>query len=346
MKPSDFFIDIVDFFSILLPGALVTYVVRALFYRNLFGEGRLLPVPQNEMQGWIVFLLVSYVIGHMLFAIGAVILDKYLYDKFLRRLVTKNFDLAYHAATAIRDECLASDLWIGRLVSENYLRADDAKKIYAQKKREVINTFKWGQYYLAVKDPESVVASKRFEASSKFFRSLVVALPIISGILIYRRHFVSAAAVLLLALLCLYRYAELRYKSTQVTYEAVISHEHLRKRPDLPDPVLTQDTRLRFIPSPELIAPYQQRINSLTSGLQNSIEYLSIPANETWEVVNSTASQSFFCLTGKCTLKHRIAAGIEEITVLSPNALVPIPKSSSFQIINNQNESLLLLTVR
>jgi hypothetical protein len=69
LKPSDFFIGVVDFFAVILPGALITFFLKGAFYTRAFGEGKLFPRPESELQGWIVFLLITYVAGNLIFVI-------------------------------------------------------------------------------------------------------------------------------------------------------------------------------------------------------------------------------------------------------------------------------------
>lgn len=66
--PQKFFIGLMDFFSILLPGALLTYllmgeagpVVPGDCYATLVGA-----------QGWAAFLFASYLFGHLVFLLGS-----------------------------------------------------------------------------------------------------------------------------------------------------------------------------------------------------------------------------------------------------------------------------------
>lgn len=57
--PHKFFIGLMDFFSILLPGALLTYVLGDR-YAQLAGA-----------QAWATFLFANYLFGHLLFLLGS-----------------------------------------------------------------------------------------------------------------------------------------------------------------------------------------------------------------------------------------------------------------------------------
>jgi hypothetical protein len=66
--PQKFFIGLMDFFSILLPGALLTYL--------LMGEaGPLVLGDQYDKlagaQAWAAFLFASYLFGHLVFLLGS-----------------------------------------------------------------------------------------------------------------------------------------------------------------------------------------------------------------------------------------------------------------------------------
>jgi hypothetical protein len=66
--PQKFFIDLMDFFSILLPGALLTFI--------LMGDAGsvVLGLRASELvgpEGWAAFLFVSYLLGHLVFLLGS-----------------------------------------------------------------------------------------------------------------------------------------------------------------------------------------------------------------------------------------------------------------------------------
>ncbi len=76
-KPADFFVGLVDFFAILLPGAMLAFVLFKCVERwDATLTGISLP------EGWVTFVaagLVSYVLGHFLFIVASLCLDP-LYD--------------------------------------------------------------------------------------------------------------------------------------------------------------------------------------------------------------------------------------------------------------------------
>jgi hypothetical protein len=77
-KPSDFFIGVVDFFAVLLPGAALVYLLKPLMISGIAKVW----LPATPTQGWVMFLVLAYIAGHLLHALGSWLLDKYVYGKF------------------------------------------------------------------------------------------------------------------------------------------------------------------------------------------------------------------------------------------------------------------------
>jgi len=105
-KPGDFFIGIIDFFSVLLPGALVTFFINAQFHNHIFGEGKLVSFTPDTISGPLLFLFSSYVLGHIIFSLSS-FSDGYIYDRFLRQHFSKNkYDLTFLAANLLMEKYL------------------------------------------------------------------------------------------------------------------------------------------------------------------------------------------------------------------------------------------------
>jgi hypothetical protein len=47
---------------------------------------------------------------------------------------------------------------------------------------KAMNGFQWSKIWLSEKHPEGLFSVQRFEADSKFFRSFVIVLPVLTGI--------------------------------------------------------------------------------------------------------------------------------------------------------------------
>ena len=67
-KPSDVYVGIIDLFSIILPGALLSYL--AVHFARTEVVGIILPEIKGEIQGWIAFFFASYLFGHFVFLMG------------------------------------------------------------------------------------------------------------------------------------------------------------------------------------------------------------------------------------------------------------------------------------
>jgi hypothetical protein len=73
-KPSDFFITVGDFFAIFLPGAMVAYMTRP-WGNDQLQASALRRFIREAAEGWVVFLIVSYVLGNFIFAVSAILFD-------------------------------------------------------------------------------------------------------------------------------------------------------------------------------------------------------------------------------------------------------------------------------
>ena len=222
-EPQKFFIGLMDFFSILLPGALLTYmfmdevgpfVLGCAKYEGLAGA-----------QALAAFLVTSYLAGHLIFLLASGVLDEF-YD--LTRRYTLNAQTVLLARRGNLLPCFARALlWVvfkrernlavGRAsaIKENALGPLQAK--------DAVNTFQWCKSLLVKQHPESMVAVQRFEADSKFFRSLVVVLVILVGYWLSKLLWLQTLCGLMLILLALWRYMEQRLKATNQAYWSVIT---------------------------------------------------------------------------------------------------------------------------
>ena len=78
VEPQKFYIGVIDFFSILLPGALLTYLLKDGVGPRIFGASyhRI-----AGTEGWVVFLVSSYLLGHFSFLLGSWLFDDPVYDR-------------------------------------------------------------------------------------------------------------------------------------------------------------------------------------------------------------------------------------------------------------------------
>lgn len=228
MKPQDFFIGVIEFFSVILPGAALTYILKNIpndqvlnhIYKDLQGS-----------EGWIVFIFISYLLGHFLFLIGSW-LDDYVYDPIRKRT----------------DKEQIMRLLTGRKLSPKIIRglarlfykknADSARdRVIPIKERyfksigasDSVNAFQWCKVKLSVEHPEGLVRVNRFEADSKFFRSFIPLLFGCSVTALFYYEWLIAVILMILLWLGFWRYMEQRFKSTQQAYWSVLTLEANKK---------------------------------------------------------------------------------------------------------------------
>ena len=97
-KPSEFYVGVLDFFAILLPGAIAAAILAPKIGHYVLGP--LIAVPASDAAAWATFLTFSYFLGHLIFLIGSYI-DR-LYDVVRKRLNPYDNQSAYQCATLIR----------------------------------------------------------------------------------------------------------------------------------------------------------------------------------------------------------------------------------------------------
>src|SRR5882762_9507066 len=98
-KPSDFYVGVLDFFAILLPGAIATAILAPRIGHLVLGP--LIAVPVGEPAKWAAFLVCSYFLGHLIFLLGSFV-DR-SYNTLRERRNPYGNESAYQCATRIRD---------------------------------------------------------------------------------------------------------------------------------------------------------------------------------------------------------------------------------------------------
>jgi len=155
-KANELYLSIVDLFAIILPGAIIAFAVK----QGFDGQGlNGLSLPGAE--GWAVFLAASYVIGHLVSAIGSLLLDK-IYDT--------GYKLLKQHSEYFRIRIRAKDVVQSTL-----------KSFYSEKD----NALEWAGIFARLASPAASTEIDRLEADSKFFRSLCVVLIVGWPIYIY-----------------------------------------------------------------------------------------------------------------------------------------------------------------
>lgn len=223
VEPQKFFIGLMDFFSILLSGALLTWLLMGEVGPVILGD-RYAKLAGTEARA--VFLFACYLFGHLVFLLGSW-LDE-LYD--WARCYTLNTQITQ---LAHRGRLLP---WPARALiwlvfkRERDLDVDRAGKIKQQllgamQAKDAINTFHWSKAWLNAESPASLALVQRFEVDSKFFRSfaLVLVLLLITWPWQPQWSLAGIPVVLALFLLALWCYMELPLKATNQAYWFVIT---------------------------------------------------------------------------------------------------------------------------
>lgn len=155
-KPAEFFIGLVDFFAILLPGGIATASCLLLAYKEHPDYPTLhSTVPlllDKNWPAWVGFVVISYLLGHFIFLVGSVTLDN-LYDLTYSEIKKNDsVEIKNNAGVNVRDSL-----------------GDPEGK-------QVDSIFQWARIFTRLRNPATTLEVDRLEADSKFFRSVTVLL--------------------------------------------------------------------------------------------------------------------------------------------------------------------------
>ena len=232
MKPSDFFIGVIDFFATLVPGGIATYFLITLQWDQL--PTRWPHIERGSPEGWAVFIVSAYVLGHLIAAVGSSLLDP-LYDRvYARWRRSSSKDVPNKQSLAERWDNLASranQVWNKKnpddelLSTAKVLKGKQLKEIADSakvKSDHVTNTFWWAGTVIRIGTPTGAAEVDALSAQSKLFRSITVLLPFAALWVGWLETFVILgwAAILFLSL---WRFLRLRWDATERTYEYFIA---------------------------------------------------------------------------------------------------------------------------
>jgi hypothetical protein len=185
LKPDDVFVGLVDFFAIVLPGALLAFLCLPI-KADVFGA--VLPQVPSESAGWVAFAFAAYLSGQFISLVGATFMD-WLYD---------------HTYLNYRRR-------------EGDLRFDKAKEL-AGTNGTMVGVLKWARAYVRLRSAEASLECDRYEATSKFFRSLFVVLIAYGGSFALHREWTALLVTIALQVLAFWRYCNQRWKFTECSY--------------------------------------------------------------------------------------------------------------------------------
>jgi 8-oxo-dGTP pyrophosphatase MutT (NUDIX family) len=233
-EPQKFFIGLVDFFSILMPGAMLAYVVKDWGASAFLGSATHFQL--TSVEAGLIFLFASYLLGHLVFLLSAV-LDEWVYDP-LRGLtdwgqITRKLARSKGLSACWKRSFAASGLLFGSGADNAVMQAQriKARALHALAGEDAINAFQWCKARLTKTLPEGLLVVQRFEADSKFFRSFFVVLGTVAALYALRQQWLAAALCALGMPPALWRYIDQRFKSTQQAYWCLLTLEAEKGEP-------------------------------------------------------------------------------------------------------------------
>lgn len=232
MKPSDVFVGVIDFFSTLVPGAIATFfLITTRWYQLPVGWPY---IERGSPEGWAVFLVSAYVLGHLIAAVGSSLLDP-LYDRVYarwRRASSKSVKTQL-ASNASRWAILAGRV---KHVIEKSNPDDEllltAKVLKRQQLQEtaqaaqveaddITNTYWWAGTVVRVKTSAGAAEVDALSAQSKLFRSIIVLL-LFAAFWVGWLGLIAILGWTAILILSLWRFLRLRWDATERTYEYFI----------------------------------------------------------------------------------------------------------------------------
>ena len=225
-EPNKFFIGLMDFFSILLPGALLTYVIKDEVFCWIMKTAG--PFNLKDTEHSVIFLFVSYLLGHFIYLVGAKFIDDLLYEKISRVRFSKQVELIY-SHKKLYPKIMR---WLAHHFFKPYANRS-LKKVLRIKAHylnplvasESINCFQWSKTRLNLKHPTTFMEVQRHEANSKFFRSLLVVFCFLVPWSLWLGRWDISLTILPLIILSSWRYIDQRMKAVRLAYWYIISLE-------------------------------------------------------------------------------------------------------------------------
>ncbi|HTA42203.1 MAG TPA: NUDIX domain-containing protein [Bryobacteraceae bacterium] len=221
-EPEKFFVGLMDFFSILLPGGVLTFLLMGEVPAKIWTTSAFKQL--TGANGVAAFLVASYLLGHLIFLLGSW-LDE-LYDVARRYTLNTQIELLSRRGTLLPWPFRAA-IW-GIFKQERNLAVNCARDLRNRQLGTVgaaaaVNTFQWSKAWLTENKPKSLAVVQRFEADSKFFRCFVVVLLIKIGTWSFRRPWHLTGIAIGLLPLAMWRYMEQRFKATNQAYWSVLT---------------------------------------------------------------------------------------------------------------------------
>lgn len=185
MKPSDLYIGVSELFSILLPGFLVLYFGGYFLHSDIVNY-------ELTAIYWVLIFSLSYILGHILFAIGS------FWDEVNNIIGFKGNNKLLEKVTRIRE-------------------------IYGDKDCLAVNNYQWAKSILSKKNNVGHMEVLRKEADSKLFRSIIIPLILLTMYVWNNVNWIYGLLVAGFVLMVFWRYREQRNKACAITYTHIIT---------------------------------------------------------------------------------------------------------------------------
>lgn len=249
-KPNEFFIGLVDFISVILPGSLLTAILLGVeangkegIYTYYKGD--------TSIALWIAFIFVSFGLGHFLNSIASGIdwfydwirkqlfpykeniLEKFnkvknredtSFDNYFEEFKSNIFRKSGHFFFELEPEVFRD----GIKIEESFEVALSIRNEHLGIKSKATNVYKWSQALLDSYFPAVAEQVNRYMAVSKFFRSLVLVslLFILFSLLGFLPSSIPWWPGFVLLILSFREYIVQRQKSVIATYKGIVSLFH------------------------------------------------------------------------------------------------------------------------
>jgi len=164
LKPGEFFIGVIDFFGILVPGSVCIFLERQWFH-NILGN----PFDKNEHWMWAAFLIGAYVLGHFLLGLGVP------FNRLLWVFFRKDCD-AYYQDVKDKIEVPPDPCENGH---NGFI--DSLRSLWKKTSDERAKFFYRAYAFVRLKDASALAEMDRQMADYKLFRSLMLVFAIDFG---------------------------------------------------------------------------------------------------------------------------------------------------------------------
>jgi hypothetical protein len=158
-------------------------------------------LPARAAQGWVILLVLAYITGHLLHALGSWLLDEFVYGRlYLPRLRPSHAKAARLTKdpSALRKDKDAANTLLARVRLTTMVNSTGT------------NYYDWCLSDIRVSSPAGAVEVDRIQADSKFFRSMVFVFLLAAVVSSRDAHPGASVGAACLTVFALWRFCDLR----------------------------------------------------------------------------------------------------------------------------------------